>query len=421
MAYEGEVHTWREYRPAGEVFDSASIDSLRGAPVVEGHPNVITAENWNTYARGHVADDVTRDIPSDGPVEYVSATLRIADMRTQAKLGGELVEISCAYECDIDPTPGVAPDGTPYDVVQRNIRYNHVGLGPMDWGRAGPEVRLFLDSAGSDHALAHYDARMSHYLRSVRADSLRHSPVPPHGAPTGGAPAPIAPAPAPVPPPIAPAPVAPRADGAAPAPLATAPNPLTHQIDVAALVAQNQRLANENAELAARVTSNEAALEALRASSAATAADEETEARAAELVSARADAAALGLEIAPRATTLEIHRAIVGKLSPTTAARLTADSNTSRDAWSSNARTALEAYRAHGGGNPRTDSRLDSAIASAAATRAGSECADVSPIERGRDRQDARFAAPARRFGEAREAPAPAASNAPAPPTTPRA
>ena len=39
------------------------------------------------------------------------------------------------------------PDGTPYDRVQRNIRYNHVALGPRGWGRMGPRVRLRVDGA----------------------------------------------------------------------------------------------------------------------------------------------------------------------------------------------------------------------------------------------------------------------------------
>jgi hypothetical protein len=133
--------TWREYRPAEEVFAPASLETLRGAPVTVGHPDVpVTAENHSELSKGDVRDDVR---PDGG---LVATTVQVQDAKTVAAVDrGELVELSCGYECDVDPTPGTTPDGERYDAVQRNIRYNHVALGPSGWGRAGSQCALRLD------------------------------------------------------------------------------------------------------------------------------------------------------------------------------------------------------------------------------------------------------------------------------------
>jgi hypothetical protein len=56
---------------------------------------------------------------------------------------GDRRELSCGYVCDLEDAPGTW-NGQPYDVVQRNIRGNHVAI--VDKGRAGPEVRVRLDA-----------------------------------------------------------------------------------------------------------------------------------------------------------------------------------------------------------------------------------------------------------------------------------
>lgn len=133
----------REYRPAEEVFHTDSLASLYGAPVTIGHPGSVTPSNWGTHAVGHAEQGVATDT-------YVSASLRI--QRADAVEGvtaRTLSEVSCGYSVRIDATPGEY-EGEMYDVVQRDIRYNHIALGPKHWGRAGAEVRLRLDSAGSE-------------------------------------------------------------------------------------------------------------------------------------------------------------------------------------------------------------------------------------------------------------------------------
>ena len=56
---------------------------------------------------------------------------------------GKHRELSLGYRCDCEETPGVAPDGQPYDAIQRNIRINHLAVVPL--ARAGMKARLNCD------------------------------------------------------------------------------------------------------------------------------------------------------------------------------------------------------------------------------------------------------------------------------------
>lgn len=143
--YSDGKGSWVEYRPADEVARAESLATLQSAPVTDDHPpEDVTTENWASLSKGLV-----EGLPSyDAETGLVLASVLVQDAKeVELVAAGERVEISCGYQCDVDLTPGVAPDGTPYDRVQRNIRYNHVALGPRGWGRMGPRVRLRIDGA----------------------------------------------------------------------------------------------------------------------------------------------------------------------------------------------------------------------------------------------------------------------------------
>lgn len=134
---------WREWRPPEEVFAEDSLASLRGAPVTDLHPaTLVTPSTWRDVTVGHVGDDVARD------GIYVAASVLVQDASEIARIeAGERKEVSAGYACQVEDTPGVTPEGEPYDRVQRRIRYNHAALGPPGWGRAGADVSLRIDSA----------------------------------------------------------------------------------------------------------------------------------------------------------------------------------------------------------------------------------------------------------------------------------
>lgn len=135
----------REYRPPDEVFNKDAIASFHLAPITLLHPPVpVTKDNAEQYIRGCVYQP-----EKDDNGKHVKATVLITHADAiEAALSGRAAETSAGYECDLDDTPGVSPEGEKYDSIQRNIRANHVALVPQ--GRAGPEVRLKLDATDAE-------------------------------------------------------------------------------------------------------------------------------------------------------------------------------------------------------------------------------------------------------------------------------
>lgn len=140
-----------EYRPDAEVFADASLASLASVPVTLGHPPVgVSPGNAREYTIGHVTDAAPEArVKVDGSDEqWVRTTLIVGDgAALRAIDAGAALEVSCGYSCDLDMTPGVAPDGTKYDAIQRNIIFNHVAILTADQkARAGAEAKLRLDN-----------------------------------------------------------------------------------------------------------------------------------------------------------------------------------------------------------------------------------------------------------------------------------
>lgn len=133
-----------ELRPASEVFHKDSLATLSSAPVVEDHPaeGMVTKDNAKMLTIGWSSEVVERKD------SMVSGSVLIMDGASIDKVArGDLKEISMGYQCRVDATPGIDPEHGRYDQVQRDIRYNHVALGGVDWGRAGSEVGLRLDAS----------------------------------------------------------------------------------------------------------------------------------------------------------------------------------------------------------------------------------------------------------------------------------
>jgi hypothetical protein len=143
LEYSDGDRTWREYRPAEEVFAADSLATLRGAVVTDGHPSkLVTPATFATVCRGNTLGDPRQD------GHLVVSDLMVQDAELcRLVLAGERRDVSCGYTCEVDKTPGVTPDGEKYDAIQRRIRHNHVALLPPGEGRSGPEVSLRMDGA----------------------------------------------------------------------------------------------------------------------------------------------------------------------------------------------------------------------------------------------------------------------------------
>jgi len=132
----------REYRPADEVFSADSLASLAHAPVTDLHPpTLVNPENWGDVSIGSVVSQPKQE-----------GNWVVGDLQINAKTGikkvdaGEACETSCGYQCKTEMVSGKTPEGERYDCIQREIRYNHVALGPQGWARAGRDSCLRLDS-----------------------------------------------------------------------------------------------------------------------------------------------------------------------------------------------------------------------------------------------------------------------------------
>lgn len=145
----------REYRPPEEVFDTDSEASFVGKPIVVGHPasGIVNSDTVQDLAIGTILSsgyqkDET-NIACDIVIHNPSAI-------------GEKRGLSLGYRVDIEEAPGITPDGQQYDVIQRNIRINHLAV--VDRGRAGAKARLNLDG---DEIIEGVETKMKIKIDSV--------------------------------------------------------------------------------------------------------------------------------------------------------------------------------------------------------------------------------------------------------------
>ena len=138
---DGTVVT--EYRSPEEVNDPESLATLAHIPVTLEHPGLVDRGNFREHTRGHVAGD---SIQPQAP--FVNGNVVVQDGELLDDIASKRrTQLSPGYNCIIDPTPGVTPQGEPFDRQQRKIRYNHIAVTVK--GRQGPGVALRLDSEGN--------------------------------------------------------------------------------------------------------------------------------------------------------------------------------------------------------------------------------------------------------------------------------
>ena len=130
----------RELRLPEEVFAKDSLDSLRDAPVVWLHPAMVTPANVKEHEIGHISGT-----PIGAGDRFVSGEVVVKRADALKRVdSGEAQELSCGYTCHTEQRSGTY-QGEKFDCIQRGIVYNHVGMGPKGWGRAGGDVALRLD------------------------------------------------------------------------------------------------------------------------------------------------------------------------------------------------------------------------------------------------------------------------------------
>lgn len=129
----------REYRPDEEVFDEASIASMRSLPATAGHPKeMVNSKNAKELMVGYTTERVDRE------GDHVGTDVIITDENTITRIEDGYHAVSLGYVAEMDMTPGEV-NGERYDAIQRKIRYNHLAVA-IAKGRAGPGAKVHLDA-----------------------------------------------------------------------------------------------------------------------------------------------------------------------------------------------------------------------------------------------------------------------------------
>jgi hypothetical protein len=147
--YLPDGSVYRELRLPSEIFKLDSLRTLQQVPVTDLHGGMVTPDNVQALQVGITGTDITGG--KDGPFVTGSATIQRADT-IKAVRERKRSELSPGYQCWVEDGAGEW-DGSafglglePYDGIQRDPIYNHLAVGPSQWGRSGPDVRLHLDS-----------------------------------------------------------------------------------------------------------------------------------------------------------------------------------------------------------------------------------------------------------------------------------
>jgi hypothetical protein len=137
-----------ELRPPEEVFNPDSMATLKMKPVTNNHPNVaVTSENIKDFQVGNTGSEVLQDQYHLAVPLVINEEDAIQDV-IDGKRG-----LSQGYAVDIEDTSGTWM-GIRYDVIQRNIRYNHTAI--VERGRAGDDAVMKFDSLDYEDAGVHY-------------------------------------------------------------------------------------------------------------------------------------------------------------------------------------------------------------------------------------------------------------------------
>lgn len=170
LKYSDGTKSWMELRPRAAL--EAAAASWANKPVTDDHPPVmVDSTNASTYARGHIMG--TPYIVDVDGVAYLAARLRVMDAALVRKIVDDgRHELSVGFMAVVEPRVGVH-DGVRYDAVQEldDESGNHVAS--VDRGRAGPAVRVLLDSArDSAESCYHTQVKPDHEVPPVSKPTL---------------------------------------------------------------------------------------------------------------------------------------------------------------------------------------------------------------------------------------------------------
>lgn len=191
MKADGTVQ--RELRLPEEVFNFATLDSMKLKPVTLNHPKeLVTSDNAKDLQVGSLGDNpsyTNQEIDWNGNFRYADEVTdgincAIDMMITQEDAINEVLNgkqsLSMGYTCDLEVAQ---PDsywcGIGYDFIQRNIRYNHCAI--VDAARAGDNAKIELRLDSEDAILQdkipvnkHTDSNGGTNMKKIVLDGIEY-------------------------------------------------------------------------------------------------------------------------------------------------------------------------------------------------------------------------------------------------------
>lgn len=145
---------YRVYRPAEELSHPECINSFKLLPWTDAHPSALLGSEEEGLipaeqkgVQGVTGENIYFD-PDGFDYGALFGNIKVFSEAMLNEIDSGKTELSPGYRCRYDWTPGVF-EGQPYDLVQRDIRGNHLAL--VDHGRMGPEVAVLdHDDINSD-------------------------------------------------------------------------------------------------------------------------------------------------------------------------------------------------------------------------------------------------------------------------------
>lgn len=133
---------YKVWRPAEELNNPDTIESFKLAPWFPRHE--MSGEGFTDAEQIGVQGTTGQDVRYLDGIGLVG-TVKTFGTQLKKAIKTGLRELSCGFRCRWDIVSGVTPDGLKYDVVQRDIRGNH--LASVDQGRMGADVAVAMDRA----------------------------------------------------------------------------------------------------------------------------------------------------------------------------------------------------------------------------------------------------------------------------------
>jgi len=155
---------FRVYRPAEELARAETIDSFKLVPLIDNH--TMLGDGFTSVDDRPMGGVIGEGVRFEGDTLFGNVKVYSKALAENIKNGK--TELSLGYRCRYDFTPGVW-NGEAYDVIQRDLRGNHVAL--VDEGRMGPEVSILdhLTFAVDAKELKPVDEELKKMLEAIMA------------------------------------------------------------------------------------------------------------------------------------------------------------------------------------------------------------------------------------------------------------